>query len=104
MATRTSWETNGLCEFILATFPILFRGIYIYIYIYGSGGGVQLRRHIALERREEGREFVFTRESRATSEKCIDQNEPGCRDIAYPPVRIDSVPSADKSCQPNSTL
>lgn len=27
---------------------------------------------------------VFTRESRATSEKCIDQNEPGCRDIAYP--------------------
>lgn len=63
MTTRTSWETNGLCEFILATFPILFRGIYIYI--YGSGGGVQLRRHIALERREEGREFVFTRESRA---------------------------------------
>lgn len=32
MAMRTSWETNGLCEFILATFPILFRGIYIYIY------------------------------------------------------------------------
>lgn len=72
---------------------------YFEIYIYGSGG-VQLRRHIALEPRGK----VFTRESRATSEKCIDQNEPGCRDIAYPPARIDSVPSADKSCQPNSTL
>lgn len=28
----------------------------IYIYIYGSGGGVQLRRHIALEPWEGGRE------------------------------------------------
>lgn len=29
---RTSRETNGVCEFILPTFPILFRDI------YGSGG------------------------------------------------------------------
>lgn len=54
MARKTSWETNGVCEFILATFPILFRDVYIYI--YGSGGGVQLRRHIALEPWEGGRE------------------------------------------------
>lgn len=57
MARRTSWETNGVCEFILATFPILFRDI------YESGGGVQLRRHIALEPRE-GREGFHARITR----------------------------------------
>lgn len=104
MARKTSWETNGVCEFILATFPILFRDVYIYIYteVVEACSCADI---LHLNRGREGGEGkVFTRESRATSEKCIDQNEPGCRDIAYPPVRIDSVPSADKSCQPNSTL
>lgn len=83
---------------------LISRCIYIYIYteVVEACSCADI---LHLNRGREGGEGkVFTRESRATSEKCIDQNEPGCRDIAYPPVRIDSVPSADKSCQPNSTL
>lgn len=84
---------NEVGEFILSSFQVVFRDIYEIVACSCAD---------ILHFNE--KDFAIAGESRATSEKCIDQNEPGCRDIAYPAVRIDSVRSADKSCQPNSTL